>query len=337
VRRGTILKVRGIATDEGGITTLRISTPYGTMDLRSGYEGYSWQASIDTSDWKEGKALITVKAIDVSGNEGAASVPIEIYDIDNDVIDRKSPEIRVTSPSDDEVDLSSDLAVEGIAMDDSGRCSVWISLDGGGSFIPIDHDMIDGSFRYSLPAISFIEGVQKVPAAMISAMEGAYLIIKAVDTSGNEATERVDISIMDRDRPVLTGLGYSGPVGGTSDITMKVSEPTCIGSVQWTLERPSGSTAASGEMGSEDVRQVGDEHECSWSVPVTGSGTFTLHVTVTDASGNTARSTLDINGPPRTEAEDVGIPILPIFAVIGSITVLFVLMIALYSHVHRIE
>ncbi|MDR1933222.1 MAG: hypothetical protein LBQ57_10430 [Spirochaetales bacterium] len=183
-----------------------------------------WSYYYDTTGLPDGRHKISVYGVDTNGLKGR---PFDIYWH----LDRKKPDITLESHPTGAL-VSGNITLAGKAGDGNGIDSLFWSVDGGLSFLPLDFDLNDeedtGEFEARLDTRKFQDGP-------------AILWFKAKDLQGSERLYSFLIYV-DNTAPELTILypAEKEPVNGVFVAAGYAGDTVGLKSLSWTLEDESG-------------------------------------------------------------------------------------------------
>jgi hypothetical protein len=156
--------------------------------------------------------VVAVTASDVSSNMNRYEIVVTILEA-RPPADNESPEVTITSPSDDsEVLAGTNLMIVGTAFDARGVSRLELSLDDGDSWTDITKELSGAAWTYMVST--------RTPLLW----PDLYTIsVRAFDASGNEGIDEISLTLIDRTPPeleILTpGNNARFEPGDTIDVT----------------------------------------------------------------------------------------------------------------------
>ncbi|WP_169923984.1 Ig-like domain-containing protein [Sulfurifustis variabilis] len=277
---GAAVTLSGSATDNVGVDRVVWSNNRGGSGTASG--GASWNTG--PIPLQSGVNLITVTALDPSGNSGTADISVSYATTAGG--DTIVPAVTITSPTTDAsyAATAATLHLAGTAGDNQGVARVSWSNNRGGS--------------------GTASGTQSWSVAGIALQSGSNVItVTAVDLADNTATDTLTVTYTAPDTTVPT-VTITSPTGGAAYTTSSGSialggsagDDVGVVQVRWSNSRGSSGTASG---------------TTAWSAKniALQSGTNVLTVTAVDAAGNGASDSLTVtyNVPDTTPPSVTGL------------------------------
>lgn len=118
------IEVRGTASDNVAVTTVRVAVGGGPWTTASGTS--NWSLMVDSRSYADGPASIAVQAADGAGNATTAPVTVTI----DNAADTVAPTVTIASPASGST-VAGSVSVSGTAADEGGVASVAVTVDDG--------------------------------------------------------------------------------------------------------------------------------------------------------------------------------------------------------------
>ena len=262
-----VINLEGTSSDDFGVARVNWSSDRGASGVAKG--DARWIVGGITL--QPGVNVITVSAVDATGNASTDRVTI--------AHERGLPTIALTSPTTAATynSASSNLALTGVATDDSGIARVTFATDKG------QVGVATGTTAWSIPSIVLPFGSTTV------------ITVTAHDQSGNSSSVALSAAYVDGAAPVVkfysptTAAAFTTPstsvvIGGTANDNVGVTQ------VSWANDR-GGSGTAFGTTG--------------WSASgiVLAAGPNVITVTARDAAGNAGTAVLVVTPAPASSSK----------------------------------
>ena len=243
---------------------------------------------IDTTGWADGDYAVTVRAIDLAGNEGSLSFGVTV-DGTPPVVTPNGPVGSVVRPG---------TLVSFTITDTHFRSATWERVPGLG---PVTFEAPFEIFTETWP-------------------DGEYdILVAAEDLAGNEANEVFSITV-DGTPPAITNLGADeAHVGLPVRVRATVVDPhgPPVVTLHWRLTGGAWQAVAAGTP-------VDDVYSFNPSEPA-AVGTIEFYVTAEDLVGNAGQSSVEeveiLSAPPAPVTQDALPWILAILAIVGIVVV----------------
>lgn len=259
----TKVTIAGTATDDVGVQSVAWSSSRGGSGTCTG--AASWNAP--DVPLLPGQNVITVTAVDASGNAASDTVTISQ--------DAVAPVVSISEPTADETYATTNakLDLTGTASDDTGVTSIAWANDRGGS-----GDCI-GTAPWNAQAVALQPGVNNVT-------------VTARDAAGNTATDSLKVTFTDVTGPVVTIAAPTSEATyatNSSDVILSGTALDDVGvvSVYWSNNRGGSGTCAG--LGNWSVANI----------PLL-VGANIITITASDAAGNTGTDAITVTFTDNT-------------------------------------
>ncbi len=187
---GGIIKITGTASDNTDITELKLSTDYEDtwIDILPSLDNGNWYFDWDTEGIIVGRYTITITVSD------GVNTPV-FTSVDINLIDTEMPVLKVTAPIGDyHYDIGDIILIEGKATDNVQISGLWISTDGGDTWIDI-HQKLDSRGRWS-----YIWDTGDLKAS-------SYNVRIKISDGTNEVEDSLTIELVEKEKEEEGGLG----------------------------------------------------------------------------------------------------------------------------------
>lgn len=270
-----VVTITGPTSADTYATNTATITISGTATDDAGIQGVSWSSSrggggacVGTASWSAagvpilpGANLITVTAVDSSGNSSADTLAV--------TLDAEPPSIAITSPTTEPAYSTTSALIDigGTASDNAGVASVsWVNDRGGGG-------ACTGTTEWAARAIPLQPGEN-------------VLAVTARDAAGNTSTSHLTVTFTDQTAPTVTIKIPTGEASYSTNavklsVTGAATDDAALARVDWTNDRGASGTCTG---------------LYSWSTGdiVLSLGENVITITATDTSGNTGHDTLTV-------------------------------------------
>ncbi len=256
------ISLAGTASDNNSLQQVTWTCSTGGNGTASGTTNWS----IDGIALAEGQNIITVTAVDASGNQASDTIAVSFT-----APDTQAPVITITTPTDNGTFTtnSSQASLSGTADDDQSLKQVtWSSSTGAGG-------IANGTLSWSIPGINLALGTNTIT-------------VTAVDSSGNKSTDVLTViyNATDTTKPtvqITSPTTKKSYFSRTATVTIggNASDDVGLAKVIWRNSRGESGTC----VGTDNWEASGIELSRWWN---------TITVTAIDDAGNTSEQSLAV-------------------------------------------
>jgi hypothetical protein len=208
---------------------------------------------------KQGANVITVTARDAAGNTGTSAVTLSLTD-------GQAPTVSIAAPVSTPTFATTlpTVALAGTSADASGVVAVtWANSQGGSG-------TATGTTAWSVPAVALVPGVN-------------VITVSARDAVGNTGKAQLSVTVTDSRAPVVTITSNGLTAPSVLQVVGTASDNFGVAQVSWRTAR--GATGVA----------TGTTSWVAAGIPIQ-QGSNEVTITAIDRAGNSASSTLKVNG-----------------------------------------